>query len=62
MKHKETGFTYYLSALDGLKFINYETRQKHMANTEEKSTTDLNSIDYTPENVEVSVAKHWKNK
>lgn len=62
MKHLESGFTYYLNGLDGLKFINYETREKHFQKPEVKTSHDLNNIDYIPPNVEVSVSKHWKNK
>lgn len=35
MKHKPTGFSFYFNALEGLKFINYETREKFMGKYDE---------------------------
>lgn len=63
MKHKPTGFSFYFNAVDGLKFINFETREKLAGKYDEAGVTkELNAIDYIPENIQVSISKHWKNK
>ena len=49
--------------MEGLKFINFETREKFSGKfSDEGITNELNAIDYIPENIQVSISKHWKNK
>lgn len=63
MTHKETGFTYYISAFDGLKYLSFANRKISFEDpTEVKETSNLNSISYVPENLEVALSKYWKNK
>jgi hypothetical protein len=63
MTNTKKGIVYYISAVDALKYTNYEYLQKHYENYENQtSTTDNRSVNYKPEILKVKAADFWNKK
>lgn len=60
MSNIKKGIVYYISAVDALKYCNYEYLNKHLETYENAtSTTDNRSVNYKPEVLKVKAADFW---
>jgi wobble nucleotide-excising tRNase len=63
LRNKVTGFCYYITAKEAMRYINFEYRTKLFHDyTKNNQTTESGSINYIPEALKVKVAKDWQGK
>lgn len=62
-RHKVTGFCYYITAKEAMRYINFDYRSKQLHDYAKQPTT-LNSrgIDHIPAELKVKAAKEWQGK
>ena len=63
LRHKVSGFCYYITAKEAMRYINFEHRKKHFHDYLGKPTTmDSGSINHIPGELKVKAAKDWQGK
>lgn len=63
LRHKVTGFCYYITAKEAMRYINFDFRAKHFHDYEKQPTTlDSGAINHIPAELKVKAAKEWQGR